>query len=310
MTPSKPFQAPAIIERSAESMRELPDESVMLTVTSPPYFNAVDYDRYAAGLPEYKTRSYSKGFEPDGYESYLSLMQRVFREVYRVTAPGGWCVVVAASILRLGKNLTVPFDLTSRLQDLGWELCHEIIWDKGRPVLDRAGAFIKHRTAGSFHPNISTEHILVFRRPGPRLLFAKDSDPLPLSPLLTREIANNLWHIPPVPPGAIDHPCPFPEEIPHRAILLYSVPGALVLDPFSGSGQTGKVAIALNRRFVGYEIEARFAELARSRLKEPLSLRAQQMVRRFEHIEDDPFLTAGRNTPPKGDDEPSVRGAP
>ena len=83
-----------------------------------------------------------------------------------------------------------------------------------------------------------------------------------------------------------------------------------MLDPFSGSGQTGKVALALNRRFVGYEIEARFAELARSRLKEPLSLRAQQMVRRFEHIEDDPFLTAGQNTPPKGDDDPIVRGAP
>ena len=64
MTPSKPFQAPAIIARSAESMRELPDESVMLTVTSPPYFNAVDYDRYAAGLAEYKTRSYAKGFAP------------------------------------------------------------------------------------------------------------------------------------------------------------------------------------------------------------------------------------------------------
>lgn len=286
-----------VYAHSSESMRELDDASVTLTVTSPPYFNAIDYDRYAQGKngdpTEYRTREYARGFTPGDYESYLAMMQRVFREVYRVTKPGGWCVVVVSEVRHQGRCYAIPFDLTTRMQDLGWMLAEPIIWNKCVPVCDRSGGFVQLRTPGSYYPAPCHEHILVFRKPGKPLFTSKDSEPLPLTPLVQREIIFNVWHVLPVPARRIAHPCPFPEEIPHRLCLLYSIPGSLILDPFSGSGQTGKVALALGRRFVGYEIEPEFAALSRTRLREPISLRRVQVVRRVEHLEDDPFLRAG-----------------
>jgi site-specific DNA-methyltransferase (adenine-specific) len=83
----------------------------------------------------------------------------------------------------------------------------------------------------------------------------------------------------------IDHPAPFPEEIPYRLISLYSYPGDLVLDPFAGSGQVLKVAKALGRDYVGYEIFPQYQELAERRLDEPLNIRPQQLYAVFEKVE-------------------------
>jgi len=102
--------------------------------------------------------------------------------------------------------------------------------------------------------------------------------------LFTLETANNIWHIAPVPPGFIQHPAPFPEEIPHRLITLYSYPDEVVLDPFTGSGQTLKVARALGRNFFGYETIPAYAELAKKRIDEPLSIRSKQLVAIFNKI--------------------------
>jgi len=117
-----------------------------------------------------------------------------------------------------------------------------------------------------------------------------------LGALFTKEIANNVWHIAPVPPSTLDHPCPFPEEIPHRLIQLYSYPGDIVLDPFVGSGQTAKVALALGRNAVGYDIVDRYVAYAHSRLNEPLAVRPQQLVAEFSKIPlDAPLGYGGRS---------------
>ncbi len=291
-----PSSDPRIIARSSESMREIGDDRVTLTVTSPPYWNAIDYDAYAkAG--SFKTRTYAKGFAPNDYESYLGLMQRVFREVYRVTRPGGFCAVVVASIQHVGRCYPIPFDLTTRMQALGWVFYHEIVWNKCRSVMDRGGTFIRYGTPSAYHPNVLTEHILVFRKNGPKLFGPNDPEPIPRTDLVKLDVVNNLWHIAPVAGGAIAHPCPFPVEIPHRLIRLYSQRGDLVLDPFCGSGQTGKAAVALGRRFVGYEIEEEFVHCARQRLREPLGLRRAQLLAKYIHLEADPFVTvAGDNS--------------
>jgi site-specific DNA-methyltransferase (adenine-specific) len=82
----------------------------------------------------------------------------------------------------------------------------------------------------------------------------------------------------------LDHPAPFPEEIPYRLIRMYSYPEDLVLDPFLGSGQTIKVARRLGRRYVGYEVISKYLELAKKRLDEPLMVRKEQLVARFEKV--------------------------
>lgn len=287
---------------SAESMRELEDGCVTLTVTSPPYFNAIDYDRFTDDpKAAYRTREYSKGF--DGYESYLALMTRIFSEAYRVTRPGGYAAIVVGSIQDKGRCRPIPFDLAQRMQMTGWQHWHELVWHKATSALDRAGSFILRPYPDYFHPNVMHEHVLIFRKPGPRLRSQIDepkrqSARVPLSPLVKHDVLNSIWHVVVMRKGEVEHPCPFPEELAHRLIALYSHPGDLVLDPFLGSGQTTKVAKALGRTYFGYDLEQEFVDLARQRLNEPLKLRPKQLWSSFHHVENDEFLELGRSLRP------------
>jgi len=105
---------------------------------------------------------------------------------------------------------------------------------------------------------------------------------LQVNEIMKREIANSVWNITPVPPGALDHPCPFPEQIPWRLINLYSLSeDNVVLDPFNGSGQTTKVAKNLNRHFIGVDIVPEYIELAKKRLNEDLYLSDLKYVKEW-----------------------------
>ncbi len=287
-----------ILHRSCDGMPELPDSSVALTVTSPPYWNAIDYDIHAADSQAcYRTRAYHTGYQD--YSEYLDWLQRVFgQEVLRVTKPGGFCAIVIGTVLLDGSHYPAPFDLVARLTDTPWQFHQDIIWHKCTAGVKRAGVTIQKPYPGYYYPNIMTEYILVFRKPGETIYTGKSNAEkeearVPIDRLFTMDTANNIWHVAPVPPDFLDHPCPFPEEIPYRLIRLYSYPGDLVLDPFVGSGQTTKVARWLGRRFVGYDIVAKYVELARQRLVEPLSLRPEQLIAVFDKIRvDEPVGTA------------------
>ena len=272
---------------SSESMPEIEDESVTLTVTSPPYWNAIDYDRHAEDPEQdYRTRSYSNGFQD--YHSYLDWVTRIFREVRRVTRPGGFLAVVVGTVLYEGVQYPVPFDLVNRLVEDGWIFHQDIIWHKTTAGVKRAGVFIQHPYPGYYHPNIMTEYILIFRKHGNPIYKSangkKEFAKVQIGELFVKEIANNVWHIAPVPPGYLEHPCPFPEEIPYRLIQLYSYPGDVVLDPFLGSGQTTKVALALGRNAVGFDIVERYVHYAYKRLSEPLGVRSSQLVAEFNKV--------------------------
>lgn len=127
------------------------------------------------------------------------------------------------------------------------------------------GVTIQKPYPGYYYPNIMTEYVLVFRNPGEgnhraRSHAEREAARIPINRVFTMDVANNIWHIAPVPPGHLDHPCPFPEEIPYRLIQLYSYPGDIVLDPFAGSGQTLKITKHLGRHFVGYETVKKYVE--------------------------------------------------
>jgi len=277
-----------IFSHSCESMPELNDDSVTLTVTSPPYWNAIDYDIHASDKRQhYRTRAYANGYSD--YAEYLDWLERILAEVFRVTKPGGFCAIVIGTVLLDGKHYPVPFDLVSRLRSKGWEFHQDIIWHKCTAGVKRAGVTIQKPYPGYFYPNIMTEYILIFRKPGAPIYQNRNAEEktrakFPINRLFTMDVANNIWHIAPVPPDLLDHPCPFPEEIPYRLITMYSYPDDLVLDPFLGSGQTTKVAKWLNRQFVGYETITKYVELAKRRLSEPLNIRPQQLIAVFEKI--------------------------
>ena len=196
-----------------------------------------------------------------------------------------------------GRQYPVPQHLVVLMEEIGYEYHQEIVWHKVTGGVKRAGVTIQHPYPGYYHPNIMSESILIFRKPGPRIYKSrsqveKEANRISIDAIFTREIANNVWHIAPVPPNHLPHPCPFPEEIPYRLILLYSYAGDLVLDPFLGIGTTAKVAKALGRRYVGYEIHSAYLEVARRRLDEPLHLR-DQLIARFDKlpVRDEVYLT-------------------
>lgn len=282
------MKANRIYLRSCEQMRELAEASVGLTVTSPPYWNAIDYDIHASDKQQhYRTRKYAQGYA--NYEEYLDWLVRIFEEVLRVTQPGGFCAIVIGTVLLNGRHYPVPFDLIARLSRSGWEFHQDIVWHKCTAGVKRAGVTIQKPYPGYYYPNIMTEYILIFRKPGSPIYREhtaeeKEKSAYPINRLFTLDIANNVWHIAPVPPDVIDHPCPFPEEIPDRLIKLYSYQGDVVLDPFAGSGQTLKVARQLGRQYVGYETIAKYAQLARKRIREKSAIRPQQLVVRFDKI--------------------------
>jgi site-specific DNA-methyltransferase (adenine-specific) len=272
-------------------MPEIGDGVVDLTITSPPYWNAIDYDIHANDEDRfYRTRSYDNGFS--GYQEYLDWLVGIFSEVFRITKPGGICAVVIGTVLLDGHHYPVPFDLVTRLSSRDWLFHQDIIWHKCTAGVKRAGVSIQKPFPGYYYPNIMNEYILIFRKPGPKIYHGRTPEEKKLASykidkLFTLETANNVWHIAPVPPKFIDHPAPFPEEIPFRLINLYSYPGELILDPFAGSGQTLKVAHALGRNYLGYENIPRYVKLAENRIHEPLSIRSSQLVALFDKIQFD-----------------------
>ena len=250
---------------SCFDMLQCADESIALTITSPPYWNAIDYDTHANNDEAwYRERQYD-GFGAT-YEAWLDNIKLVFSEVYQKTMQGGFCSIVIGTILHEGKHYPAPFDLMSRLTDSGWNFHQDIIWNKVTGGVRRAGVFIQNPKPGYYYPNIMTEYILVFRK-GKKPRYGKEIT-LTIDDVFKRDIANNIWHIAPVPPRTIDHPCPFPDELVRRLVLLYSQEGDEILDPFLGSGQTARGAVRFNRKCVGYEIEEKYLELACQRLYE------------------------------------------
>ena len=268
--------------KSAEEMRECGDDSIALTVTSPPYWNAIDYDIHAkqGNGAWHREREYQSFGE--SFEDYLENISSVFREVYRSTIPGGFCAIVVGTILYRKRHYPAPMMITEKLVNDGWEFHQDIIWNKVTGGVKRAGSFIQHRAMGYFYPNIMTEYVLIFRKPGD---VRRGTEPaLDIDVLFTRDIANNVWHIAPIPPGQIDHPCPYPQELVRRLVRLYSDRGDEILDPFLGSGQTALVALQEDRQCVGYDIESRYLHLSADRIANPPPSRKANLIPRFEKV--------------------------
>ncbi|MEO9364082.1 MAG: site-specific DNA-methyltransferase [Nitrososphaera sp.] len=261
----------------------LPENSVQLTITSPPYRNAINYEMHASGNGGYYRGN--AGVETAGY---LEEMAGIFGDkVYRITKDGGYCCIVIANEVVNGTILPLPHMLLSRLvQPFGkWQLHEEIIWHKVTGGTNRYGSFVLNPYPKYYRANVMHEFILVLRK-GDVNSGRKRKEALPAThEEWTKEIANSVWHIAPVPPGYIDHPCPYPEEIPYRLMKVYSYKGDVVLDPFNGSGQTTKVAHHFGRRYIGIDMVKEYVELARARIEsEPIHIRTEALIANWKKI--------------------------
>ncbi|MFQ6025714.1 MAG: DNA-methyltransferase [Nitrosopumilaceae archaeon] len=263
-----------------EVLSKIPDSTINLTITSPPYRNAIDYSMHTKHGNNPK-KNY-RGKLTISVQEYVSDMGKIFSEVKRVTVDGGFCCIVIGNEINSGTLEPLPALITTELLKQGWNLHEEIIWHKVTGGANRAGSFVQHPYPSYFRANIMHEKILVLRKGKNKLRKEKGYAFKNLSLKLWSEIANSVWHIAPVPPGYLDHPCPYPEEIPYRLISLYSYPGDIIMDPFNGSGQTTKLAKYLKRKFLGIDIHKKYVDLAKKRLKERLSLRDESLLLEFD----------------------------
>ncbi|HEX2124015.1 MAG TPA: site-specific DNA-methyltransferase [Nitrososphaeraceae archaeon] len=267
-----------------EILSRIPANSIQLTITSPPYRNAIDYNMHVSGNGEYY-----RGRTKLETSEYLEDMVEIFNDkVYRVTNNGGYCCIVIANEVTNGTLLPLPHMLLSRLiQPFGnWNLHEEIIWHKVTGGTNRYGSFVINPYPKYYRANIMHEFILVLRKGDVNSGRTQRIEMLPAThEEWTKEIANSIWHIAPVPPGYIEHPCPFPEEIPYRLMKLYSYEGDIILDPFNGSGQTTKVAFHFQRRYVGIDTVKEYTKLAKGRLDdEPLHIRPEALIANWKKI--------------------------
>lgn len=274
-----------ILGNCEKILKNFPSNSVQLTITSPPYGNAIDYDLHVAK----KNLEYYRGITKVSLDDYLNNLVSVFNEqVYRVTKEGGYCCIVIANEVVNGTLIPLPHLLLSKLvsPDGKWNLHEEIIWHKVTGGTNRYGSFIINPYPKYYRANIMHEFILVLRKGDVKSGRTQRRDILPAThEEWTKEIANSVWHLAPVPPGFINHPCPFPEEIPYRLMKLYSYNGDIVLDPFNGSGQTTKVAYKLDRHFLGIDIKQEYVDLAQNRLtNEPLHIRSEALIANWKKI--------------------------
>ena len=261
-------------------LSQIDEEFVDLTITSPPYRNAIDYDMHVknGNDPKKNYRGKLSVKVPD----YIEDINLMFKEVHRVTKEGGYCCIVIGNEINKGTLEPLPSLLLTKLYEQGWNLHEEFVWHKVTGGANRAGSFVQHPYPSYFRANIMHEFILVMRKGKNKLRKMQYAFTNINQDIVWKEIVNSVWHIAPVPPGFLEHPCPFPEEIPYRLINLFSNEDDVVLDPFNGAGQTTKVAKYMKRKFFGIDIHQKYVDYAKSRLKEPPHIRDESITLGFE----------------------------
>lgn len=238
-----------IIASSCENMKDIPNNSLHLMITSPPYNVSKEYDNDLS------------------LNEYLNLLKNCFTETYRVLVDGGRACI---NIANIGRKPYIPLsDYVSKIMiEIGFNMRGEIIWNKS------AGAGIS--TAwGSFQSASNPilrdvhEYILIFSKGNYKRERDKEEKELRKDNITKEEFiewTKSVWTMNTESAKRIGHPAPFPEELPNRLIKLFSFTNDIVIDPFMGSGTTAIAAIKNNRNFVGYEINEEYINLANNRI--------------------------------------------
>lgn len=244
--PITPENLDRIFCSSSEDMSELPNNSIHLMVTSPPYNVGKEYD------------------EDLTLGEYLEFLKRVWAEVYRVLVPGGRACI---NVANLGRKPYIPLHafIVRDMIDLGFLMRGEIIWNKAASA-SQSTAWGSWRSATNPTLRDVHEYILVFSKGSFRRENADQRDNT-ISRDEFLELTKSVWTFPAESARKVGHPAPFPVELPNRLIQLYTFKDEIMIDPFMGSGQTALAALKSGRHYVGYEINPEYAELAETRIR-------------------------------------------
>ena len=250
---------------STSLLKQLPDKSIQLTVTSPPYFAYKDYGQAEENIENFES-----------YEKYVEYFDEWFKELYRVTDEDGRvCIIIDDKHTNLktegvNKNRGTHARLILIAEKYGFVYKDLVIWAKARAGHASGGSNLM---LGSYPypPNIPFvnwfEYILIFRKDGSSRVTEISEENKQKSKLIFSEFkwaSESIWKIP--PERNIDHPAPFPEEIARRLIKLFSFVGETVLDTFSGLGTVPFVSKQLGRNYFGFELNPKYCKATESRL--------------------------------------------
>jgi modification methylase len=234
----------SVICKSSEKMEELPDSSIHLVVTSPPYNVGKEYDK-DLDLGEYR-----------------QLLKAVFAESFRVLVDGGRACI---NVANLGRKPYIPLHsyIIQDMLEIGFLMRGEVIWNKGSSA-GASTAWGSWQSASNPALRDTHEYILVFSkgsfsRKGMQSTISKDE---------FLSFTKSVWEFPAESARRVGHPAPFPVELPYRCMQLYTFEGDFVLDPFCGVGSTCVAAVKAGRRFVGYDTNPQYVELAQKRIAE------------------------------------------
>lgn len=233
-----------IILGSAENMKELPDNSVHLMITSPPYNVSKEYDNDLS------------------LNEYLSFLKKSFTETYRVLVNGGRACI---NVANLGRKPYIPLSdyISQMMLEIGFNMRGEIIWNKAASA-SPSTAWGSWQSAANPILRDVHEYILIFSKGDYKREKGKKENTITKEQFM--EWTKSIWTMNAESAKRIGHPAPFPEELPYRLIQLYSFTEDIILDPFMGSGTTAVAALKSGRKYIGYEISKDYVNLANRRI--------------------------------------------
>lgn len=228
----------------SRQMVQLPDNSVHLMVTSPPYGVGKDYD------------------DDLTLDEFRGMLIDVFRETYRVLTPGGRACI---NVANLGRKPYIPLAswITLDMIQLGYQMRGEIIWDKGASA-GGSCAWGSWRSASDPQLRDRHEYILIFSKQSFKRPKNGRTNTVGRDEFLA--YTQSVWQFGTESARKVGHPAPFPVELPSRLIELYTYQDDVVLDPFCGSGTSCIAALRSGRHYVGYDINPEYVALAERRI--------------------------------------------
>lgn len=272
-----------LIQGDARNLSFIPDESVHLIVTSPPYWT----------LKKYREHPDQMGHIED-YERFIGELSKVWQHCYRILVPGGRLVCVVGDVClarrKFGRHVVVPLhaDIAISCRKIGFDNLNPIIWYK----IAKATYEVNNGTkffGKPYEPNAiiknDIEFILMQRKPGGyRKPTVEQRELSKINKKDYDEWFQQIWNI----PGAStrDHPAPFPFELAYRLVRMFSFWGDTVLDPFCGTGTTMLAAMKTNRNSIGVEIDTEYCQMILKRLQREGRTLFNEIEIKFEKMEE------------------------
>ncbi|MCS7092288.1 MAG: site-specific DNA-methyltransferase [Patescibacteria group bacterium] len=227
----------------------IPQNSIDLIVTSPPYNVDIHYNSHSDNL---------------SYDEYLQFTEKWIRKCLELAKDDGrFCLNIPLDKNKGGQQ-SVYADITTIAKDLGWKYHSTIIWNEGN--ISRRTAWGSFMSASAPYVIAPVETIVVFyKKNWKKISGSRKSD---ITKKEFMDWTNGIWTFGGESKKRVGHPAPFPIELPRRCIKLFSFVGDTVLDPFLGSGTTLIAAYLNNRKGIGVDVDEGYCNLAIKRLRQ------------------------------------------